>query len=89
MGRSDYLIWVMADNPRYLRVQIDDVPSDREIWEAQKEFVEKGYMVRDFTEEWGKRTMELYKADGVCDWVINPISGDGMTQEEEKDGARE
>lgn len=67
---SDYIEWVMACNPRYLRVEFLNDSYEREIYEVQRDYVQKGYMVRECRCNEGKPTIEFYKADGASDYIV-------------------
>lgn len=78
---SDYIEWVMACNPRYLRVEFLNDTYESEIYEVQKAYIQKGYMVRECRCDNGKTTIEFYKADGVAEYRVTEFN-----QKEEEDG---
>lgn len=77
---NDYILWVMRDNERYVLLQFKNEVYEDRIQQVQKEFVLKGYMIREVHCNNRQVTIEFYKTDGEKNYRVTTLD----ESEEEK-----
>lgn len=85
---NDYILWVMKDNERFVLLQFENEVYEDRIQQVQKEFVLKGYMVKEVRQNWengSRRTfIEFYKADGEKNYRVTTLDESEPCEEEKQ-----
>lgn len=68
---NDYIIWVMADNSDYMKLEFLNEAVESDLYWAQKRFIDKGYIVTsvDKTAD-GRHVITLYQTQGASDYKV-------------------
>lgn len=68
---NSYLIWVLSDNAAYIKVELLEEMVESEVYEIQKQFVGKGYMISTISKTAdGRLVFDMYKAKGGHEYAV-------------------
>ena len=68
---KNYIIWVMVDNPDYMKLEFLNETVENDLYWAQMRFIEKGYIITniDKTAD-GRHIITLYQTQGASDYKV-------------------
>lgn len=85
---NDYIIWIMADNSKYMKLEFLNETVESDVYWAQKRFIDKGYIVTNIEKTIdGRQIITLYQTQGSSDYTV--VENESVKSLDEIRGAEE